>query len=210
MNPVKYSAKTQILVDAFDALPKEAKLGGYWDDPLVNPVRAEIKDHYIAEQKYTCAYCNREVVTANKALWDAEHIVPKDTAPRYMFIPQNLAISCRDCNIAKRTKEIRTTARQKFPNESKHYTIVHPHFDDYELHIRWIGDICAPISVKGAETLIVCDLTRFTAKLLGINGVLAGAGIDKHVGEILKAKTPVEAKAAMAAISVYVAEIPQE
>ena len=104
----------------------------------------------------------------------------------------------------------RTTTRKKFPDESKHYKIVHPHFDDYELHIRWIGDICAPISGKGAETLIACDLTRFTAKLLGINGVLAGAGVDKHVGEILKAKTPVEAKAAMAAISVYVAEIPQE
>jgi hypothetical protein len=210
MTPIKYSPPSQAIVDHFEGLAEDEQLGTYWNDDAVNTVRAEIKNHYIAVQKYVCVYCRRHVATANNALWDAEHVVCRENAPRFMFTPQNLAISCRDCNIAKGRKEVRTTVRKKFPDESKHYLIVHPHFDDYDEHIRWIGDICAPISDKGVETQKMCGLTRFTAKLLGIDGVLVNPSFDKHVGELLKAKNKLDAKAALAAINVYVESIPQD
>lgn len=210
MTPVKFSAANQVIVDAFEHLPEDQKLSTYWGDGAVEPVRAEIKDHYITEQQYVCIYCKRQVVTENKAMWDAEHVIAREKVPSFMFTPYNLAISCRDCNIAKGQKEVRTTTRKKFPNQSKHYRIVHPHFDNYEDHIRWIGDICVPLSDKGTATLEVCGLTRFTAKLLGIDGVLISPGFDKHLGDLLKAKNKLDAKAAIAAITVYVENLPQE
>ncbi len=209
MTPVEYTPENKVLVDAFDALLPEQQLKEYWGHDDVEPVRAQIKDHYIAEQQYVCVYCNRQIVTANKALWDAEHIISRAKAARFMFTPENLAISCRDCNNAKGEQDVRTSHPLKFPDTSAHYRIAHPHFDKYADHIRWFGDICAPISEKGAQTLIVCNLTRFTAKLLGIEGKLVDPGFDKHVGDLIKAKTKLEAKAALAAVTVYVEDIPQ-
>jgi len=210
MTPVQYSQASQTIVTAFENLPEVQQSSNYWGEDAVDPVRTEIKNHYIAEQNYTCVYCNRQIVTTNKALWDAEHVICRDSVPRFMFTPQNLAISCRDCNITKGQKEVRTTNRKKFPNESKHYLIVHPHFDTYSDHIRWFGDICAPITKKGAKTLAICDLTRFTAKLLGINGVLVNPGFDKSVGELINAKNKMDLEVALAAIKIYVKSIPQD
>lgn len=210
MTPVQYSAANQVLVDAFERLPQNLQLAAYWSDDAVDPVRAEIKGHYIAVQKYICVYCGRQIVTANKSLWDAEHVIGRDQAPRFMFTPQNLAVSCRDCNIAKGQQDIVTTKRRKFPDQSRHYLIVHPHFDNYADHIRWFGDVCCPKSEKGVKTIAVCDLTRFTAKLLGIHGVLTDPGFDHHVGGLLKAGNRMEAMAALAAISAYVENIPQK
>lgn len=210
MKPVSYSAQNQAIVDAYDGLPPDQQVGSYWSNDSLTAVRKEIKDYYIAEQKYLCVYCKRQIHSANNALWDAEHIVCRDGAPQFMFHPQNLAVSCKDCNLTKGKKEVRTTLRKKFPNQSGHYTIVHPHFDEYEKHIRWVGDICAPSSDKGTRTMEVCGLTRFTAKLFGIDGVLVDSGFDKYVGELMKAKDKASAEAALAAIATYVAKIPQD
>lgn len=210
MKPIVYSAESQAVVDAFEKLASNQQTSAYWGDDAVDSVRTEIKDHYISEQKLHCVYCNRQIATTNKALWDAEHIICRDIVPSFMFMPQNLAVSCRDCNISKGKKEVRKTKRKSFPNESKHYLIAHPHFDNYSDHIRWIGDICVALSDKGVATQEICGLTRFTAKLLGIDGVLVDPEFDKYVGELLKAKTRTDAKAAMAAISIYVEDIPQK
>ena len=210
MKPVQYSEENQAIVDGFEGLSPDKQRGSYWGEDAVAPVRAEIKDHYIKEQKYCCVYCRRQIATANKAMWDAEHIIGREKVPTFMFVAANLAISCRDCNIAKGQAEVRTTSRKKFPDRSDHYLIVHPHFDTYEDHIRWFGEICAPISPKGVETQKVCGLTRFTAQLLGIGGALVHPGFDKQIGELLKAKSRLEAEAALAALTVYVQNIPQD
>lgn len=210
MNPVQYSENAKTIVTAYENLPSGDQSGTYWNNDSVDSVRAEIKNHYIAEQNFICVYCRRQIATGNNALWDAEHIISKALAPRFMFTPLNLAVACRDCNIAKGQKEVRTTMRKKFPNESKHYLIIHPHFDNYAEHIRWFGDVCSPQSSKGVATQAACGLTRFTAELLGIDGVLVHPGFDKHVGDLLKAKTKLDAEAAVAAIKVYVEAILQE
>lgn len=210
MTPVQYSGANKVIVEAFENLSEDLQTANYWSDDAVKPVRSAIKDHYIADQQYVCVYCGRQHVTINKSLWDAEHVISRANASRFMFTPQNLAVSCRDCNIEKAQKEVRNTTRKKFPNESKHYLIVHPHFDSYEEHIRWFGDVCAPLTDKGAKTLVMCNLTRFSTTLLGIEGALITPGFDKQVGELLKAKNKTDAKAALAAISVYVERISQE
>lgn len=211
MTPVQYSAVSQTIVDAFEALPTDQQSGDYWSNDAVAPVRGEIKEHYIEEQKYHCIYCARQIVTDNKSLWDAEHIISRAKAPRFMFKSENLAISCRDCNIAKGEKEIRHNPNRKsFPNKSEHYLIIHPHYDNYGNHIRWFGEICAPITEKGQNTQQICNLTRFTAKLLGIDGVIADPGFDRLVGQLVKGKTKLEVLGTLAALKVYAENIPQD
>ena len=211
MNPVTYSAANKAIVDAFDALPEAQKDSDYWSDAAVNPVRSEIKTHYINEQNFRCIYCDRQIATVNHSLWDAEHIISRKGAPRFMFTPQNLAVACRDCNNSKREHEVRhNKTRKLFPDKSEHYKIFHAHYDVYHEHIRWVGEICVPVSKKGAQTLIACDLTRFTATLLGIDGIINDPAFDQQVGQLMKAKTKIEAKAQLAAISVYVENIPQK
>ncbi|MBO9136200.1 HNH endonuclease (plasmid) [Rhizobium sp. B230/85] len=210
MNPIGYSAGCKAIVDAFDALPDAQKNGDYWGEIPVNPVRSEIKAYYIKEQHFKCVYCDRQIVTANHSLWDAEHIISRKAAPRFMFNPENLAVSCRDCNNAKREHEVRRNKNRKsFPKKSEHYSIFHAHYGVYQEHIRWVGDICVPISKKGTQTLIACDLTRFTAELLGMAGIINDPAFDQQVGQLMKAKTKVEAQAQLAAINVYIENIPQ-
>ena len=211
MTPVQYTPANRAVVDAFEALPEEERSGDYWSDDAATSVRAEIKQHHIQDQNYRCVYCARQIVTDNQALWDAEHIIPRSLAVRFMFVPQNLAVSCKDCNLAKKEKEVRANPNRKsFPDQSGHYLIAHPHFDNYGDHIRWFGNICAPISPKGIKTIALCDLGRFTAEKLGIHGFINEPEFDALVGRLVEAKTPVDALATLAALKVYAENVPQD
>ena len=211
MTPVQYTPANKAVVDAFEAQSEEEQSGDYWSDEAVTTVRAQIKQHHIQDQNYCCVYCSRQIVTDNQALWDAEHIIPRSLAVRFMFVPENLAVSCKDCNLAKKEKEVRVNPNRKsFPVQSAHYLIAHPHFDNYSDHIRWFGNICAPISPKGIKTISLCNLSRFTAEKLGIHGFINEPEFDDLVGRLVDAKTPVDALATLAALKVYAENVPQD
>lgn len=211
MNPVKYDKSNQKVVDAFTALPNDQKTSSYWGKEEVGPVKVEIKDHYIHEQGNRCSYCNQQILSDNKALWDAEHIIPRSKAPEFMFEPQNLAVSCKDCNIAKGDEEVRTNpARKSFPNKSEHYRIVHPHFDIHRDHFRWLSHICVPRTEKGVRTVQLCNLNRFAVKFLGINEFMVHPKCDELIGKLMLAQDGVEAKSCHAALGVYIEEMSKE
>ncbi|MCA0057663.1 HNH endonuclease [Mesorhizobium sp. B261B1A] len=189
MTPVQYGAVCLALVDAFNAREPAHKDHNYWNDPVINPVRAEIKDHYIAEQNRRCCYCNREYPTNNKAVWDGEHIIAKSLAPRFMFEPRNLAASCKDCNIAKGEDEVRVDPdRKSFPDQPQHYIIVHPHFDNYDDHIRWYGDAVKPLSPKGGELVGMCKLWRFGVAKAGVEVAPPNPLVDGLIGIMMDAQ----------------------
>lgn len=186
MNPVKYGAACQALVDTFNALECGQKDPNYWGDGAINAVRAEIKEHYITEQNRRCCYCGREYPTDNKAVWDGEHIIAKSIAPHFMFEPHNLAASCKDCNIAKGEVEVRINpTRKSFPDQSKHYKIVHPHFDNYHDHIRWYGDVVRPLSAKGGELVGMCKLWRFGVTKAGAEVAPPNSLVDGMIGVMM-------------------------
>ncbi|AEV37579.1 hypothetical protein PSE_3071 [Pseudovibrio sp. FO-BEG1] len=85
-----------------------------------------------------------------------------------MFTPRNLAVACSTCNGRKNAKAVLTReAMVEYPRSSGAFSIVHPHFDEYEEHINRIGDdIYAPLTPKGTETIKLCELTRFVAERL--------------------------------------------
>uniref|UniRef100_UPI0040485184 hypothetical protein n=1 Tax=Yoonia sp. TaxID=2212373 RepID=UPI0040485184 len=205
MIPVQYSAANKALIDAFDGRPAEEKDPKYWNEEVINPVRAEIKDHYIAEQDRRCCYCDREYPTNNKAVWDGEHIIAKDLAPHFMFEACNLAASCKDCNIAKRVDEVRVNPKRKaFPNQSQHYLIVHPHFDNYNDHIRWYGDVVRPLTPKGKALVIMCDLLRFGCIKAGVEVAPPNSLVDGLIGTMVDPQaTPASKAVAIELYSAY-------
>ncbi|QQA41525.1 HNH endonuclease [Pelagovum pacificum] len=212
MNPVQYGAACQALVDTFDALECGQKDHKYWGDDAVATVRAEIKVHYIAEQNRRCCYCGREYPTDNNAVWDGEHIIAKKIAPHFMFEPRNLAASCKDCNIAKGDDEVRTNPKRKsFPDEAKHYKIVHPHFDNYHDHIRWYGDVVKPLSPKGAELVGMCKLWRFGITKAGAEVTPPNPLVDGLIGVMMDPQADALTKeVAIEAYKTYVRAQPQK
>lgn len=186
MNPVRYCVANQALVDTFNAQQDQEKDPKYWDTEVVNRVRAEIKDHYIEEQRRRCCYCNREYPTANKAIWDGEHIIAKNLAPNFMFEPRNLVASCKDCNIAKGDDEVRVNPRRKsFPDRSQHYIIVHPRFDNYSDHIRWYGDVVRALTRKGSTLVTMCNLWRFGLRKAGVEVAPPNPLVDELIGVMM-------------------------
>ncbi len=212
MNPVIYSAANKVLVDSYNGRPPEDGDFVYWDDVAVNPVRKQIKDHYIAEQERRCCYCNRIYPTGNNGVWDGEHIIPKSKAARFLFEPQNLAACCKDCNGAKGEAEVRKNPKRvSFPGKSTHYTIVHPHFDIYTEHVRWVGDAVMSLSPKGDKLVAMCNLTRFGHVKAGAKPAPPNPMLNAILGRIMDPKASrVDLEMAAAAIKEYAKTVPQD
>jgi len=133
-----------------------------WGCEEVNILRPIIRQHYTAEQNTICPYCQMQLNTRRGRSWDVEHIIPRSTVANFMFEPLNLCVACVECNSAKSNKRITTSnAQVRYPRSG--YTIIHPHFDDYQQHIATIrvGLFYFPKSEKGENTIYTCELNRF-------------------------------------------------
>lgn len=210
MQAIAYVAPAKAIVEAFDALPSEEKKSSYWSEDQTKAVRDAIKDHYIAEQDFRCCYCRRQVLSKNKGDWQGDHIIARDNHAKFMFEPRNLAICCRGCNIEKSNKNVlKNPARKTFPVNSSDYLIVHPHFDDYDEHIRWFGLVCAPRkSSKGEETIKVCGLMRFAADYAGLDTDMNDRRFDDLVGKLITTNNKLEGHAVLASLKVYIDSLP--
>lgn len=212
MNPVQYSATNQAIVDQFEGKPADQQAGAYWSDDEVHPVRKQIKTHYIGEQARRCCYCNVEIPMDHHAVWDAEHIISRDGAARFMFVPRNLAIACKPCNGFKSEQEVRKNpTRVSFPDKSEHYLIVHPHFDEYSEHIVWVDKLVWPQTEKGIATVAMCRLHRFGLKQAGAAKVERHPATFGHIGKLLDPQADsTELSMALAAIADFLKTIPQD
>lgn len=158
-------------MDSYDG--KDYKI---WEskDPAMQETKKLIKDHYIKEQMYTCAYCRQEKKEDHGLTWDVEHILPASLYPQFLFEPENLAIACKECNIPKDKTNILKGALAKsgkYPKKNTRFTIIHPHFDDYSDHLeisiiskKRIYRLINTESDKGKNTYIACNLFRFDCK----------------------------------------------
>lgn len=214
MQPVQYEGAVANVVNAFKALPADQKLATYWSADAVTPVRKVIKDHYIAEQQQLCCYCRHHIPTNNNAVWDGEHVISRETKPAFMFEPRNLAVSCKDCNIAKGVNNVlRNKNRSRFPTNSADYIIVHPHFDVYDDHILWLGAIvyAAPSDgKKGSVTIEMCDLTRYTRQSAGLKGSVHDRRFRDRVGELLMTRTQEDGAEVLAELELQNRKLPNK
>ncbi|MBJ2149145.1 hypothetical protein JC606_22715 [Vibrio sp. IB15] len=138
-----------------------------WMDPDVKQLKDRMKKHYIEQQEFCCAYCKVHKPSKHGGDWDLEHIMHKNDFDKWMFHPENLCVSCKECNGFKGQSLITKSDRYiNFPTRSLSYTIIHAHYDRYENHItalvpgityRHKGDKHG----KGWKTIEVCGLLRY-------------------------------------------------
>lgn len=193
MKPYSFSVEELKIISELqrNGIPSEK----IWSDESLTNIKSNLKDHYIKEQNKICAYCRVELHTNHHGVWDAEHIIDKDSSPQWMFEPLNLCVSCKDCNQAKGIKPVtKSESYKNFPNRKDNYKVVHAHFDKYEDHIKVAvpGVTYRYITPKGRYTIEICGLLRYH-EIAGRNdidpilqAVLTHAA-DKQTPEALKA-----------------------
>lgn len=158
--PYRLSVKEHLLLKAHP--PATSK---DWEKYRYSSLKKNIKDHYSIRQNDYCVYCRTKINF--KGYKDPiEHIVDKDGYPTWMFNPLNLALACDECNTRKGTKDTLRKPYRKaatLPTNTNHYRIVHPHYDDYELHIEIEDDLFyrAITKEKGYMTILICGLWHF-------------------------------------------------
>lgn len=137
---------------------------------LVGQFRNEVKGYYFVAQNRRCCYCSFEL-QSHKLTYDAEHILDKDEYPEHTFELNNIAAICKHCNISKSNQGISASEKRfdGIPANSDSYSIVHPHYDEWEAYLRFdeIGRI-VPVnnSLKGKETVRVCKIGVINATRL--------------------------------------------
>jgi len=96
-----------------------------------------------------------------------------------MFELNNLAAACKSCNGGKSTKHILVVGVDDaaIPTQSEHYTIVHPHLDE------WADFLCFDLvgrikptdgRSKGAETISICRIEKLNMARLADHFLGAG------------------------------------
>jgi 5-methylcytosine-specific restriction endonuclease McrA len=208
ISAISYTQEEQEKINKFKLLPDE-EMRGHWEnthDGELSDLKERIKGYYLKVQDYTCPYCRQRIEVKNKAAWDAEHIIPKDSHPRFMFDAENLCIACKDCNLAKLNQNVLVDKNRKtFPRDSKSYLISHPHFDDYETDIKIIAlaAFYLPKSDKGRKTVEICGLLRFLYKFADYD--CASKDVDERIGalsaELMEAKDGMQRHFLLSAIS---------
>ena len=140
-----------------------------WSDKSLESLRKIIRDFYRKEQVGKCAYCKRDVSLQSASNSHVEHILPKSRYFKFIFEPKNLCVICADCNEIKREQEaldfndelLKSKEITLYPRSSKAFLIVHPHFDNYDEHIKiLIGGHYLDLSPKGNKTIGICKLNR--------------------------------------------------
>lgn len=197
--------------EVIDVLKAEGLAPDVWADERVTLIKKQAKNHYIRQQSFRCCYCDERSATMNNRVWDLEHIVPKAVHPRFMFEPRNLAVSCPDCNNAKSDKEtLVDPSLANFPGQAESFKVVHPHFDEWNSHIRRRGLVFTPLTDRGTWTVKECNLGRFA--LLHIDPSDNSNPSDVRFEEAVNELTadPATAKAARDLIEAYLSHLPEE
>lgn len=184
LNPIVYSAASAALVSLYDADPD--KLPKYWSEKGVNPVRKEIKTHYLREQQHLCCYCGIPDPATHGLDWDVEHIVPQKRHPRFLFTQLNLSVACRECNGSKGAKEtLVDPSALEYPSTSEAFRVVHPHFDEWSDHILRDHLTFASFSDKGSWTIKECRLNRFDEREIGLRYPISDDRYEEFVRSLL-------------------------
>ncbi|MDM9638024.1 hypothetical protein ABFP31_00930 [Acinetobacter nosocomialis] len=173
MNRFNYSEEELAFINNFNI--NDSK---YWEtkSPLMDTIKGKIRAYFLPRQNNECCYCKMLKQEKNGKVWNIEHVFPREKYPQFTFIPENLAISCLECNGFKLAQDVKSNSKpiKNYPRTGFNIKIIHPHFDDYNEHIKVTrapdGKIFhTPInkSKKGRNTIVMCNLFRFQEEAFG-------------------------------------------
>lgn len=127
--------------------------------------KKNIKNHLLHEQKGRCMFCRR-VIDESQSSAELEHLVPKSEYPQFDTLPENLVLTCHNCNNKKGTQNPLAhphpnRSRQTYPTQSGDFLMVYPYLDKYEQHIDIdAAGLAVGLSQKGKVTISWYNLNR--------------------------------------------------
>jgi len=136
------------------------------DGVKIDALKAHISEELNKKQEPYCAYCGMRLnLTSNDQI---EHIAPKgpNRYSRFMFEKSNLILACSLCNgFEKKEKKenMNTISKLNAVYENCQFNIVHPYFDNPEVHLD-LGDplhkkiTIKSITLKGQKSITVFKL----------------------------------------------------
>lgn len=209
-----YSDEFKEKIASYKALPPAQRTAQFWDnsdDKTLVRLKSELKEFYLKQQDFRCAYCQQRMEVEHLAAWDAEHIISKNNYPLFMFEAENLCISCKDCNTEKLEKNVlRNSGRKRFPKQRDDYIFYHPHFDTYGDEIKVLSDslFFLPKTPKGRKTIEICGLLRFVFKYAnyGSISIELKQEINRLNTALQKTTDPLEEHVLMAQIEEFMKE----
>lgn len=172
-----------------------------WSKPDLEPVRKAIRDFYRKEQNGKCAYCKNPVSLQSANNCHVEHIAPKSKYQKFIFEAKNLCVICADCNEIKREQEtlrseldpIRKKSVKLYPRSESAFLIVHPHFDNYNEHIKILsGNHYIDLSMKGNFTIGSCKLNRLLHRYGWPDEISTLDDILSSINKIMDAPDPIQ------------------
>ena len=121
-------------------LPYVKAYGGQkgWEkgDNATKDLKNSISEYTLKMQDNLCAYCE-ELITGGAQL---DHIVPKQLHSEFCYEPKNLVTSCAVCNMYIKNAGDTIIAPVKKRYEQNIFTIVHPYFNDPDVHIKFTNE----------------------------------------------------------------------
>lgn len=162
--------------DELDMLRRQCTEAAHWSKPpedqkdALATFKSEVKTHYRSVQLRRCCYCSIELQSNHKT-FDLEHVLSQIKYSGFMFELLNLAAACTTCNGSKGKKHVLALDAaeeqpSQLPTASEDYVILHPHFDDWQDHLKF--DTFSRIvekdgSQKGRETIKICGIEKLNA-----------------------------------------------
>jgi uncharacterized protein (TIGR02646 family) len=146
-------------------------------------LKAHIKSELEAHQGKYCAYCGLPLYRTSAPQID--HIAPKDTYPAFIFEPKNLALACSLCNGFTKKSNYNTIALLGTSYSACTFEIVHPYFDDPNIHYTFLAYLGHP-----------CLIQLNTPKAINSNSIFqldSPEMTEERYKEALKAANPLPA-----------------
>lgn len=146
-------------------------------DNTTKDLKNSISEYTLIKQQNKCAYCE-ELITGGAQL---DHIVPKQLHPEFCYEPKNLLTSCAVCNmyIKNAGDTIKSPVQKRY--EQNLFTIVHPYFNDPNVHIKYTNEDRVIIDMNGST-----DLGKATIDFFHLNDYPAYVRRVKQFGDTKK------------------------
>ncbi|HCR3030363.1 TPA: HNH endonuclease, partial [Escherichia coli] len=119
----------------------------FWNDSSLTDLKRKIKDYLRQKQVECCCYCSRNIDDEFNMVLDIEHIIPKSKIVTEMFEMENLAVSCKRCNMRIKGEDV-SFINGDFENfkqsgnyyQSQSYKFLHPNLDSWDDHLIYNVD----------------------------------------------------------------------
>lgn len=118
---LQLTSEQKRIIQQFGVLSPE-----HWDRNKTK-LKDAIRERLKLMQNKCCVYCGCRVQGGG----DVEHIAHKAAHPQFLFTPENLAYSCKNCNqVYKGQRNVVSLVNTDY--KRCRFTIVHPYLDDVD------------------------------------------------------------------------------